>query len=199
MLRFSGKCGESTASSWSDWHGNATKKAVAATAKNGNNFEILITEFSCTLPAHSGFFQLVSWHGVVFWRLQWPGFQGRGSRAHHKNIFLFKPFTMDVWSDGAVRKLKFLFSRPSRNKPQNNVYPEDMPSIVQTFGHDALAGLEISQNRTKAQDVAAADAAGRQIPIPVVIRDLNQGMSVGRPFREHHRYGEHLEHPYGPV
>ena len=106
MLRFSGKCGESTASSWSDWHGNATKKAVAATAKNGNNFEILITEFSCTLPAHSGFFQLVSWHGVVFWRLQWPGFQGRGSRAHHKNIFLFKPFTMDVWSDGAVRQIE---------------------------------------------------------------------------------------------
>ena len=40
---------------WSDWHGTARKKEVAETAKDGNAFEILLTDFSCTMVAHSGF------------------------------------------------------------------------------------------------------------------------------------------------
>ena len=55
MLRFSGKCGESARPQWSDWHGTARKKEVAETAKDGNAFEILLTDFSCTMVAHSGF------------------------------------------------------------------------------------------------------------------------------------------------
>ena len=52
MLRFTGKCGESSLPGWSDWHGSANKKEVAETAKGDNNKEILITTF------------LVPWHHI---------------------------------------------------------------------------------------------------------------------------------------
>ena len=74
-------------------------------------------------------------------------FQGRGSKAYRKTVSLFQPSSLDTWTDG-VRNLKFLFSRPSQ-KPVNQVYPEDMPHILETFGSEALAGLQIQQERTK--------------------------------------------------
>ena len=63
MLRFTGKCAESARPQWSDWHGAARKKEVAETAKDGNKFEILITDFSCTLAAQSRFVSVV----IVAW------------------------------------------------------------------------------------------------------------------------------------
>ena len=64
MLRFTGKCGESSLPGWSDWHGSANKKEVAETAKGDNNKEILITDFSCTVAPHSRFV-MKPYHGVV--------------------------------------------------------------------------------------------------------------------------------------
>ena len=97
-------------------------------------------------------FQVLLWRSLAFSCLQWLCFQGRGSKAFHKNIVFYKPSARDEWTDG-VRKIKFLFSRPSVQRQLNKVYPEDLPDIVNKFGHGALVGLHVKQDGSKSQEL----------------------------------------------
>ena len=115
--------------------------------------------------------------------------QGRGSKAQRKNVVLFKPSAVDTWTDG-VRSIKFLFSRPSAQNPMNSVYLEDVEQIVKTFGHDALKGLQIKQDASKTDELAAvAEAAKKKDTVPMEITDPQGRLSVGPGARSCERPG----------
>ena len=125
-------------------------------------------------------FQVLLWHSLAFSCLQWLCFQGRGSKAFHKNIVFYKPSARDEWTDG-VRKIKFLFSRPSVQGQLNKVYPEDLPDIVNKFGHGALVGLHVKQDGSKSQELQDVAAAAEKSSAAMAITHPNTGTSVGQP------------------
>ena len=80
-----------------------------------------------------------------------------------------------------MRKIKFLFSRPSVQGQLNKVYPEDLPDIVNKFGHGALVGLHVKQDGSKSQELQDVAAAAEKSSAAMAITDPNTGTSVGQP------------------